>query len=494
MPEKGWVPDMNRSRVRITSLLLAAVLALMLCMTAWAADDTRRSPSFVVENGDKLLVGDVFNKVLWELDGSRYTTYAGRIVGYNAAGEPVGLVADGDAKSACFSEPWGAAPYRDGWAVTDTAANAIRYLAGGKVTTVFGASTVGRKNAFLKRPTGIASDGRGGLYIADTGNDRVCYLNKEGVMSVPLTELTEPTGLCYADGALYVAETGKNRILRFAAGETEVLAGTLVLEDSEYIGGYVNGRAAKARFDHPQGIAVGRDGTVYVADTDNHAIRMLRGGRVYTLASEKDGLMSPRGLLVKGDTLYVADTFSGKVFSFSLKNEVFTDVPADAWYAAALQEVRYCGIINGVGNSRFAPENKATNAEFAVMLSRMNLFLDGADVIDGDMKFSDVADSAWYAPYVRWAGDNGLMGTANGAFRPNELITPEQMLLVLYRYDRSLAASGASAQNATAEEAVRWAKSKKLTDGIADFEAALRRPIDRATAAALFAAYLKNCR
>ena len=74
--------------------------------------------------------------------------------------------------------------------------------------------------------------------------------------------------------------------------------------------------AKQAAFSAPQGVAVGADGSVYVADTGNGAVRVIRGGTVTTLTA--GGLMTPRGLLLQGGSLYVCDPFARKIFVIAL--------------------------------------------------------------------------------------------------------------------------------------------------------------------------------
>lgn len=50
------------------------------------------------------------------------------------------------------------------------------------------------------------------VYIADTGNGSIRVMNEEGEVSTLVTGLVEPTGLCWHDGALYVAETGNHAV------------------------------------------------------------------------------------------------------------------------------------------------------------------------------------------------------------------------------------------------------------------------------------------
>jgi sugar lactone lactonase YvrE len=113
-------------------------------------------------------------------------------------------------------------------------------------------------------------------------------------------------------GRLIVADATGNNIRMVAGGSVTTVAG-------EGSGGYLDGAAATARFDTPEGVAVDSAGTIYVADTGNNRIRQLSGGQVTTLAGSgtpgyQDGpaaqarFDSPEGIVVdKAGDVYVAD-------------------------------------------------------------------------------------------------------------------------------------------------------------------------------------------
>ncbi len=108
-----------------------------------------------------------------------------------------------------------------------------------------------------------------------------------------------------------MAESGGNRILKITEGQAEVVAGNGTA-------GNVDGAAAQAQFLGPQGVAVSDDGTIYVSDTGNSAVKKIQNGMVTTVIACNQQEMepypvAPRGLMLKDNQLYVCDNFSWKV-------------------------------------------------------------------------------------------------------------------------------------------------------------------------------------
>ena len=148
-------------------------------------------------------------------------------------------------------------------------------------------------------PTGLAADDEGNLYVSDTFNGAVRKVTPKGGVSTVAKGLSEPTGLCWKDGVLYVAETGKNRIVKVEDGKVTSISGQYA-------------------FSGPQGVTVGDDGSVYVSDTGNGAVCRIKDGSVTALVQSDSGLTSPVGLLVQGGKLYICDTFARKVFVYQI--------------------------------------------------------------------------------------------------------------------------------------------------------------------------------
>ncbi|MDE2482119.1 MAG: hypothetical protein KGN02_08010 [bacterium] len=96
-----------------------------------------------------------------------------------------------------------------------------------------------------------------------------------------------PTGVAVmANGTVIVADSGANEIRAVSpSGKVTTLAGTHPAERSIWAqGGFANGPAAQARFNHPSGVAVEPDGTILVADTGNGCIRKIEKGIVSTFS------------------------------------------------------------------------------------------------------------------------------------------------------------------------------------------------------------------
>ncbi len=110
---------------------------------------------------------------------------------------------------------------------------------------------------------------------------------------------------------------------------------------------------------------------------------------------------------------------------------VFTDVPADAWYAEAVSYCQQHGIMNGTSDTTFAPEETLTRAMLVTILWRQA----EKPVVNYLMRFSDVPEDQWYSEAVRWAASEQLVGGyGDGRFGTDDPITQEQLNLIFQRY------------------------------------------------------------
>lgn len=242
---------------------------------------------------------------------------------------------NGSAKKVLFHTPWDVVSYKSGWLISDSENHVLRQYQDGRVTTVAGTGESGYKNATgrkaqFNRPTGMAVGSNGEVYIADTGNHVIRRIDENGKVTtyagskkgcadgtLKTARFYEPTGLFYYKGALYVADSGNHRICRIENGKVTTVAGS-----AKGIEGDKNGSALKARLSNPQDIMLYKN-EMYISDTGNACVKKLSKGKVTTLISAfsmGDGRepAEPCGLMIQGGKLYIGDIFTEELIEFEL--------------------------------------------------------------------------------------------------------------------------------------------------------------------------------
>lgn len=109
----------------------------------------------------------------------------------------------------------------------------------------------------------------------------------------------------------------------------------------------------------------------------------------------------------------------------------FTDVAEDDWFNQNVTYVWKNGLMNGVSDMLFAPNGLLTRGMLVTVLYRA----EGEPQAAQEAAFGDVARDAYYKKAVDWAAENGIvMGISDTAFAPNDNITREQIAAILHRY------------------------------------------------------------
>ncbi|MFC5529059.1 pullulanase [Cohnella yongneupensis] len=143
----------------------------------------------------------------------------------------------------------------------------------------------------------------------------------------------------------------------------------------------------------------------------------------------EDGTLEYVGGTLNGNTM------TAKVYHFSTYavlefDKSYGDVGASYWAYAAIKSLSAKHIINGVSDTRFAPDRTITRAEFAAMLVRAL----GVKTESTATPFADVDSNKWYAAYVATANRLGLIkGRKEKSFAPEETISREEMAVMLVR-------------------------------------------------------------
>ncbi|MDQ3686253.1 MAG: NHL repeat-containing protein [Acidobacteriota bacterium] len=202
------------------------------------------------------------------------------------AGDGVAGHADGAAESAQFNAPIGVAVDRDDNVfVADTYNDRIRKITtDGQVTTLAGGAKPGyadgpAQDALFDTPCGVAVNAVGEIFVADTGNNLIRKLTKDGQVvtlhvSAPgageAQAFDAPTGLVVThDNFIYVSESNRGRVVQIAPDNTvRLIAGAGR--------GFADGDGQeRARFNGLAGIAVDRSGALYAADSANYLVRKI---------------------------------------------------------------------------------------------------------------------------------------------------------------------------------------------------------------------------
>lgn len=149
----------------------------------------------------------------------------------------------------------------------------------------------------------------------------------------------------------------------------------------------------------------------------------------------------------------------------------FRDVADHAWYVGFVKFCCNAGLMSGTGNGKFSPKNLTTRAALVLMLYKVS----GEKT--ASYGFQDVPAGKWYTDAVNWAAAKGIVnGKTAVSFAPNDPVTREQLVTILYKYagtfapqnsDHSVLASFADADkvSAYALDGMAWAVQNGLLSG-----------------------------
>ena len=164
---------------------------------------------------------------------------------------------------------------------------------------------------------------------------------------------------------------------------------------------------------------------------------------------------------------------SGKVtikasFVEEALEQIFKDVPANAYYYEAVKWAQEKGITGGIGNGLFGPNDPCTRAQIVTFLWRA---AGSPAPKNTGTAFGDVKLGSFYEQAVAWAVENGITkGTSDTTFSPNMTCSRAQIVAFLWRSEKSPAAGTANPfadvkSTAYYADAVLWAVKENITKG-----------------------------
>ncbi len=271
------------------------------------------APQGMALEGDHLYLADSWNHAIRRIDlsGWRVTTIAG-------TGEQARRVKEGTASGSPLNSPWDLALHQGIlyiamagshhiWSYDPRSGDITRYAGSGREALADGILT----RATFAQPSGLSTDGRE-LYVADSESSSLREVDLPGGAGMVRTlvglglfefgdadgvrdevRLQHPLGVCYSplplgegqgEGPLFVADSYNNKIKLLDLPTTRTVSwagsGDPMLMD---------GPARRASFWEPGGLSLA-DGKLYVADTNNHAIRVVEVDTMEVSTLEIQGL------------------------------------------------------------------------------------------------------------------------------------------------------------------------------------------------------------
>lgn len=178
--------------------------------------------------------------------------------------------------------------------------------------------------------------------------------------------------------------------------------------------------------------------------------------------------------------------------AFECPSAEFSDVLSGVWYHDAVDYMLRKELMNGMGEGLFQPEGELTRAQLVVILYRAA----GSPEVEGTSAFTDVPDGLWYTDAIVWATESGVVnGIGEGLFAPDNKITREQIATILYRYAKAEPVGEDMLQDfidvasvsSYALDALNWAVAEGLLNG-AD---GMLMPTDNATRAQIAAILMR---
>jgi sugar lactone lactonase YvrE len=251
-----------------------------------------------------------------------------------------------------FSSPQGLAIDADNnLYVADMNNHAIRKITPlGIVSTIAGNGYPGYndgigRSAIFNTPTGLVLDSRGNIFVADKNNSLIRKIAPDGAVTTvagtvgttgntdavgTLAKFRNPSGLAIdSDGNLYVADTDNNLIRKIAPN-----AAVTTIAGKVGPAFFTNGVGSCGRFNSPTSIAIDTNGTLYVCDRYNNAIRQITitSGTPRTgCGTNNPGIATVTTLAGAGNAGYVAGV--GASAQFNTPHGIFIDLTGNLYVA-----------------------------------------------------------------------------------------------------------------------------------------------------------------
>jgi hypothetical protein len=178
----------------------------------------------------------------------------------------------------------------------------------------------------------------------------------------------------------------------------------------------------------------------------------------------------------------------------------YVDVPDTAWFYEATRFVTEKGLMEGTSADIFSPGVFLNRAMMVTILYRQ----EGKPEVIGGIPFQDVSEGEWYSDAILWASENDIvLGYGNGNFGPNDLVTREQAVSILYRFAKGKGLDVSATADLSeftdtdgisgwAVDAMKWAVSVGIIQGQPGNKIASGGTCTRTEIATIFKRYIED--
>lgn len=311
-----------------------------------------------------------------------------------------------------------------------------------------------------------------------------------------------------ADGAMYAGSAPS------APGTYYVVAH--ILADGNYTSAYAYAAVMKIVTDFNVNFDIAATSNRGGSISPSGTVKVASGGSKTFTFRPKDGYELV-DVLVDGESIGVVESYTFRdvkadhtikaIFTSEEEEEPvppvwqnpFDDVSRGDWFYASVEYAVSNGLMEGVSKTDFGPNAPTTRAEVVLILWR----LAGKPDPETTARFDDLTKD-WYRDAIAWAAEEGVAeGVGQGRFAPEETITREQLVTMLYRYARYQAYDVSASANLNrfadsdavsgfAANAMRWAVSENIILGKEGGRLDPQGAATRAEIAAVFERFVKT--
>ena len=212
-----------------------------------------------------------------------------------------------------------------------------------------------------------------------------------------------------------------------------------------------------------------------------------------------------RSVKKKLGALALSAALVGTSLPLSAAAASFRDVVPGSWYSRAVYDLADQGILNGTSATTFSPEASLTRGAFITMLARTALTAGELSQYGTKGNFKDVSTGHWANQAVNWGVEAGVIhGMGDGTFKPDQAVSRQDMAVMVTNFAKAMgyemptdegggSFSDASSIASYAKASVTACQKAGVIDGYEDGSFRPNASASRAEAAVLYQRFLDNC-